>query len=159
MHLCSWQSQIKLISLAMMIFNTFGVVALSLATFSFSVASVLPRNSSKTSPKGAITQLHPVKGSGVLKVPVTKKNPPGLGKRLEGLEKRQDFEDLLNDYTGYLIATEIGTPAQTVQVAIDTGSYELWVSTKIPPFRIFNVSGFWDIEIEMKGSWLMSKTG
>ncbi|KAF8861534.1 acid protease, partial [Acephala macrosclerotiorum] len=109
-----------------MIFNTFGVVALSLATFSFSDGSVLPHNSS-TSPKGAIKQLHPVKGSGVLKVPVTKKDPAGLGKRLEGLEKRQDFEDLLNVYNGYLIATEIGTPAQTVQVQIDTGSYELWV--------------------------------
>ncbi|KAE8447304.1 hypothetical protein EG329_010862 [Mollisiaceae sp. DMI_Dod_QoI] len=100
-----------------MTFFKISLAALSLA--SLSAAGVLPRNATAGS-KGPLVQLQPVKGSGVLKVPVTKQVPTGV-------TKRQDFEDLLNVYNGYLITAEIGTPPQSVQVQIDTGSYELWV--------------------------------
>jgi hypothetical protein len=48
--------------------------------------------------KAPLQQIHPVQGSGVLKVPVTKKDPTGV-------QKRQDFENLLNVYNGYLITS------------------------------------------------------
>ncbi|KUJ09001.1 acid protease [Mollisia scopiformis] len=92
------------------------LAALSLAAVSSAV--VLPRND--TGSKGSLVQKRPVQGSGVLKVPVTKQTSTGI-------TKRQDFDPLQNIYNGYLIGLEIGTPLQSLQVQIDTGSYELWV--------------------------------
>ncbi|KAH8747426.1 aspartic peptidase domain-containing protein [Hyaloscypha sp. PMI_1271] len=80
-----------------------------LALATLSSASVLP-NAKRDAP--------------ILKLPVTTVN------QTCPLSKRQDAVSLANIQTGtrYLISFSIGTPQQTVRVAIDTGSSDTWVN-------------------------------
>ena len=80
-----------------MLFESSFVVVSSLVGFSSAVLST--RNITGKEP---LKQILPVQGSGVLKVPVTKKDPSGV-------QKRQDFENLLNVYNGYLITSTYPT--------------------------------------------------
>ncbi|CAM9023641.1 unnamed protein product [Wickerhamomyces anomalus] len=65
----------------------------------------------------------------VVKLPVTKTKTNKLSKAVHsGLVKRaQDHqESLADDGVGYFATIEVGSPAQTIRVQIDTGSSDLW---------------------------------
>ncbi len=65
----------------------------------------------------------------VVKLPVTKTKTSKLSKAVHsGLVKRaQDHpESLSDDGVGYFATIEVGSPAQTIRVQIDTGSSDLW---------------------------------
>ncbi|EOO00448.1 putative candidapepsin precursor protein [Phaeoacremonium minimum UCRPA7] len=83
-------------------------------------------------PSLALASKAPRSGSGIVRSSVTAKRPASnLTRRdIASLARRQDDVTVTNQKggTSYTIDVDIGTPAQTITLILDTGSSDLWVN-------------------------------